>query len=251
MYCSVCLQYRMQGTPNWCSFKDCSQERLCYWAVKFLSPHHLGFRRPTRVSQHKPEEADQMGVYFVQSEMNSIRMNNVNEILFVNKDDPAMYFDTHRCFINEKGGKNLIVRHGCGNEKHCTVFITEAAGKTNLPLLLIFKGAFNGPIASSLQKIVPASTCRCSQSIDWTNNRAMELWKKAVWKPYLQGSNKSILLWDQIESHTHTNLIDSLDTLGTRIIQISDELTSVRQSCDVGITSRLKFDWWNYVRIVR
>ena len=58
-------------------------------------------------------------------------------------------------------------------------------------------------------------------------NRVMKLWKEAVWKPYIRGSNKSVLLLDSMEFHVHPNFIDSVDALGTRVIQIPGRFTSV------------------------
>ena len=216
-------------------------KRLRWWAYKLLLPHHLVFRRPTRVSQHTPVESEQMRVSFAQSTMTLIRMNNVDENLFVNMDETAVYFDTHHNYtVNEKGAKTVSVRHGCSNNKRCTVCITVAADGTKLPLFVIFKGAINGPIANSLHQIMPAGMHGCTQIKGWMDNRVMELWKEAVWKPYIQGSNNSALLLDSMESHIHPNFIDSVDTLGTRVIQIPGGFTYVSQPCDVGIIKPFK-----------
>ncbi len=64
----------------------------------------------------------------------------------------------------------------------------------------------------------------------------MELWKETVWKPYIQGTNKSALLLDQI----HPSFIDAVDSLGTQVIQIPGGFTFISQSCDVGIIKSFK-----------
>ena len=68
----------------------------------------------------------------------------------------------------------------------------------------------------------------------------MELWMEAIWKPYIQGSNRSALLLDSMESHIYHKFIDSVDTLDTRFIQIPGGFMSVSQNCDVDIIKPFK-----------
>ncbi len=177
----------------------------------------------------------------VQSATTMIRMNSIEGNLFVNMDEIAVYFDTHHNYtINEKGAKTVSVRHGCSNNKRCTVWITVAANGTKLPLFVIFKGASNGPIANSLQDIMPAGMYGCTQAKGWMDNRVIQLWKEIEWRPYIEGTNKSALLLYQMESHIHPSFIDAVDSLGTQMIQIPNSFTSVSQPYDVGIVKPFK-----------
>ena len=95
--------------------------------------------------------------------MTLIRINNIDENLFVHMDETAVYFDTNRNYtVNENGAKTVLVRHRFSN-KCCTVCITVAADGTKLPLFVILKGAINGPIANSLHQIMQAGMYRCAQ----------------------------------------------------------------------------------------
>ena len=83
--------------------------------------------------------------------MTFIRMDNVDENPFVNMDETAVDFETHHNHaVNEKGAKTVSVRDGCSDSKRSTVCTTVAADRTNLPLLVIFTGPINEPIANSL-----------------------------------------------------------------------------------------------------
>ncbi len=98
------------------------QEKLRWWAYKFLRRHLLVFRCPTHVSQHKPEESEQMRMSFAQSAMTMIRMNCIEGNLFVNMDETSVYFEMHHNYaINEKGAKTVSVWHVSSNNKRCPV----------------------------------------------------------------------------------------------------------------------------------
>ena len=71
-------------------------------------------------------------------------------------------------------------------------------------------------------------------------NRVITIWKEKVWYPYIQGSSKSELLLDAMESHIHSNSIDAVDERGTQVIQIPGGFAPVRQPCDVGIMKPFK-----------
>ena len=99
------------------------------------------------------------------------------------------------------------MQDGFSNNKRCTVCITFAADGSKLPLILIFKGGINEPIANSLHRIMLAGMHERTQVNAWMGKRVIELSEEAVWKPYIQGSNKSVLLLDSMESHNHLILL--------------------------------------------
>ncbi len=72
------------------------------------------------------------------------------------------------------------------------------------------------------------------------DNRMMELWKEKIWKPYVEGITNSAISLDQMESHIHSTFIDSVDEIGTRVIEIPGGFTSVSQPCDVGVIKPFK-----------
>ncbi len=228
----------LQIHPN---FKDGNRKRLCWWAHKFLQRFSLVFRRPTRVSQHTPEQAEETRAAFAQSTMTLVRMNGISDSMFVNMDETAVYFDAHHCStIHERGAKTVSVRRGSSENKRCTVCITVAADGRKLPLFVIFKGAVNGRISQNLHHILPHGIFGCTQPKGWMDNRVMELWKEKVWKPYIEGVANTALLLDKMESHIHPSFIDSVGELGTRVIEIPGGFTSVCQPCDVGIMKPFK-----------
>ena len=154
--------------PN---FKNNCMKRLRGWARKFHMRHQLVFRRPTRVLQYAPQEAEQRRAAFALSTMTLINMSSVSENLFLNMDESAVYFENQ----NEKCEKTVSVRYGSSSDKRCTVCIAFAADGTKLPLFVIFKGSINGPIANSLQQIMPDGMPGCTQRKAWMDYRVMEL----------------------------------------------------------------------------
>ena len=72
------------------------------------------------------------------------------------------------------------------------------------------------------------------------DNRVMCIWKEEVWYPYIQGSSKSALLLDAMESHIHSNFIDTVYEKGTKVIQIPRGFTPVCHPRDEGIMKPFK-----------
>ena len=136
--------------------------------------------------------------------------------------------------------QRLSVRHGSSANKRCTVCVTVAADGTRLPLFVIFKGSPNGPIAKSLQDIIPKGMYGCMQVKGWMDNRVMQIWTEKIWKPYVEGSTNSVLLLDQMEAHVHPNFIDASDNYGTNVVQVPAGFKSVSQPCDAEIMKPLK-----------
>ncbi len=193
------------------------------------------------MSQHTTEESEEMRQSFAQSTITLMRMNEISRNVFVNMDETAVYFDSQNNYtVCERGAKTVSVRRRSSMNKRCTVCITFAADRTNLPLFLIFKGAVSGPIANSSLHILPLGRHGCAQPKDWMDNRVMESWKEKIWKPYVEGITNAALLLDQMESHTHPTFIDSVDEIGTRVIEIPGGFTSVSQPCDVGVIKPFK-----------
>ncbi len=170
-----------------------------------------------------------------------VHMNSIPSGLLVNMDETAIYFDTHHSYtVNERCAKTESVRRGTSANKRCTVCITVAADSNKLPLFVIFKGAVSGPIANSIPHIMSEGMFGCTQVKGWMYNRVMNLWKEKVWKPYLEGSLGSALLLDQMESHIHTDFIDTVDEFGTPAILIPGGFTSICEPCDDGIMKLFK-----------
>ena len=51
------------------------------------------------------------------------------------------------------------------------------------------------------------------------DNRVMSIWKEKVCYPYIQGSSRSALLVDAMESHIHSNFIDAVDEKGRKLFR--------------------------------
>ena len=58
--------------------------------------------------------------------------------------------------------------------------------------------------------------------------------------PYMQGTLRSALLLDAMESLIYRDFIDVVDDQGTQVIQIIGGFTLVCQPCDVGIMKPFK-----------
>ena len=61
-----------------------------------------------------------------------------------------------------------------------------------------------------------------------------------MWNPYVQNINNSEFLLDQTECHNHSNFIDSVQLLSTRVVEIPGGFTYVSRPCDVGIMKLFK-----------
>ena len=61
-----------------------------------------------------------------------------------------------------------------------------------------------------------------------------------MWKLYTENINNSLLLLDQMEPHIYSNFIDSVQLLGTLMIEIPGAFTSALQPCDFGIMKLFK-----------
>ena len=142
--------------------------------------------------------------------------------------------------LTKKGATTVSVRHGSSDNKRCTICVTVAADGTKLPFFVIVKSAVIGRIANNLHRIMHDGMYGCTQPKSWMENRVMQLWKEKVWKPYVEGTMRSALPLDRMGSHTHPDFIDTADELGTRVIAIPGDFTSVCQARDVGIVKPFK-----------
>ena len=100
------------------------------------------------------------------SSLTSIRMNNIDENLSVAVENTAVYFDIrHKYVINKKVAQTLEVQHGRSDEKRFNVCVAGAGDGTKPRLLIIFKGAINGPILNSFQEFMPPIMCGSRQAV--------------------------------------------------------------------------------------
>ena len=74
----------------------------------------------------------------------------------------------------------------------------------------------------------------------WIYNRVMEICKEKVWKPYVENSEYSVLLLDQLKSQIHSNFIYSMKLIGTSVIEIPGGLPSLSEPSDLGIMKQFK-----------
>lgn len=92
--------------------------------------------------------------------MTLVRMNKISNNALVKMDETAVYFGSQsNCAVNEKGAKTVSVRCGRIANECSTVCIAVAANGTKLLLFFIIKGAVSGPIANTLQEMLPAGVC--------------------------------------------------------------------------------------------
>ena len=118
--------------------------------------------------------------------------------------------------------------------RHCCSCRNQASFLRN------FQSVVNGRIANTLHQIMPDGMYGCAQPKGWMDNRVMQLWKEKVSKPYVEGTMRSALPLDRMESHTHPDFIDTAGELGTRVIAIPGGFTSVCQARDVGFVRPFK-----------
>ena len=103
-------------------------------------------------------------------------MNDISNNAFVNMDKTAVYFDSHSNYtVNEKDAKIMPVLRERSANKCYTVCISVKSDVTKQSLFFIFKIAVSGPIANSLQKILPTSIHSCKDPKGWIDNRVMEI----------------------------------------------------------------------------
>ena len=173
--------------------------------------------------------------------MTYIRMDDIPRSLFANTDDTGIYLDTlHHTTVNVRGAKTVSVRRGSGSSQRYMLCITVAADGTKLPLFAIFEARPNGTIARNLHQILLSGMHGCVQEKCWMNNRVMSIWKEEVWYPYIQGTSRSALLSDGMESHIINDFINEVDEQGTQAIQIPRGFTSVCQPSDLGMMKLFK-----------
>jgi len=224
--------------PN---FKNGSNSKLRSWARHFRRRHRLVFRRPTRVAQSRPEEAEKMRDEFAKDVMSQIHLRKTPPKYFINMDETAVYFNPRVHYtIDEMGAETVCVRQGKRATSRLTACVSVAHDGTKLPLFLIFKGAENGPIAKSLPDILPDGVFGCTQRKGWMDNRVMGIWYETVYRPYVENAPHAMLLLDRQENHVHINFTERAELEGTYISFIPGGHTSVCQPCDVGINWPLK-----------
>lgn len=172
--------------------------------------------------------------------MIGLHSKGINQKFFVNMDQTAIYFDSKtRTTVSERGERTVSIRSD-SSSKRITLSVAVAYDGTKLPLFVVFKGQPNGRIEQDLPNILPAGMYGCCQKNAWMDERACLLWVDKVWKPYVAGTSKSLLLLDDFKCHKQRAFASRLDVLGTTLSLIPGGYTCVLQPCDVGINKPLK-----------
>ena len=131
-------------------FKVSCVNSIRWWIYRFLQRHKLALRRPPRVSQHVPAQAEAICESFAQSSRSHILMNDIPCSLFVNIDKTAIYFIPRTLLLPMDGSDNFSVR--CGTSSSQSARFAS--------ILLLMEGIFLYLLFLSLEKMaVLQGTC--------------------------------------------------------------------------------------------
>ena len=111
----------------------------------------------------------------------------------------------------EKSAKTVSEQHVSSDYKRSTECVTVAADCMKLLLFEIFKGGVIGRMTNSLHQILPDRMYGCTQAKGWMDSRVMQLWKEEICKLYVEGTMRSPLLLNRMESRIHPDFVDTLD----------------------------------------
>ena len=98
----------------------------------------------------------------------------------------------------------------------------------------------DGRIENSLYQIMPYGMYDCTHAKGCMYNRVIQSWNEKVWKSHVEGTLRSAIILDRMESPTHLDFSDTVDELETRITSISAGFTSVCQPYNEGIMKPFK-----------
>ena len=226
------------------NFHEGNWKALWKWIYKFLDRHGLTIRRVTRkgqISCGKLEEVKQRVVASINSRFKFGDLCDVDDSMFVNMDETAIYYESKQATtINNKGENTVAIRSTGSSSKRMTVCVACAYDGTKLPLFLVFKGKPDGRIEKNIQNELNEGIFACCQENAWMDERASKIWIDKIWMPYVCGKGKGFLLLDEFRCHKQESFVNKINELGTEVSFIPGGYTGVLQPCDVGINKPLK-----------
>lgn len=112
------------------TFKNGDILKQEYWCRSFRERHELVFRRPTRIAQHHPDEAEQVKLQFATNVMTLVKTRDVQLAMLANMDETAVYFDTKCLYtIEKRRTKTVYIRTGQSNNQRATCRATPTRKK--------------------------------------------------------------------------------------------------------------------------
>lgn len=178
---------------------------------------------------------------FVSAFKQNCEHENLQRNMFVNLDEPAIYFEAKPTSTVHPTECNTIAIRGSRSSNHgLTACVAVASDGSKLLLFVIFEGQPMRHIEKNLHNMLPYYVHGCCQSKDWMDQRGMKIRIVRFWKPYVQNAPKSFLLLDDFICHRHPTTVGLLQEVDTDTAFCSDGYTCVLQPCDVDIIKSLK-----------
>jgi len=224
------------------TFHDGDRKKLVHWVYKFLDRYHMSIRRVTHKGQklrlHLLEVRDDMAVSIRRRFVDGGSLQGLDLRFFVNMDETAVFFESKsKTTVHTRGARMVPARDSGSSAKRATVCIAIAADGTKLPLLFVFKGS---PGAQVQREIDRAGILGTVQKNGWMDERTTQIWFERVWRPYVDGHPRSLLMLDHFSCHMQESLHNSLASVGTDLELIPGGYTSVLQPVDVGVAAPFK-----------
>lgn len=164
----------------------------------------------------------------------------ISQNCLFNIDETAIWFDPvpHTILAFPKSGQTTIK----GIKKHTgriTAVLAITASGRKLPILFILPGTRNGRIAQQELKTYPKTHYYICQPNAWM--------EQSIWSWYIENvlrfeiQDPSVLLVDNLDCHisqTSVNIV--AESLGSEVVPLPENCTSVCQPLDVGVMGPLK-----------
>ena len=142
----------------------------------------------------------------------------------VSIDETDVPFDSPMTITLARRGSRTIPGASTGSSGRATAILGVSLNGEKLPVYLIFKAKPNACVHREVTGNVvargyPANVVMTVQDNAWCDIRVMTDWISWVWAPWLSArrSQHSYLMMDVFSAHMNSDVIESLEKLGTEV----------------------------------
>jgi len=220
-----------------------SVEQCRFWVYSIMDRNNLSIRRKTTDAKSLTEEELMSSkIDFVQEVRNSISFHDYPLKYVINMDETGSHFDiTPNSTIARRGSKRVSVQSS-NSSNACSIFLAVALDGSKLKPFVVFKGKKDGNLAKGIMKSnLDQRNHYAFQKSGWCDTDTMIIWAKTSLADHLKDCNTpSLLMMDNFSVHQTGPVKEALAELGTSVMYLPPNTTSVTQILDVGVNKQFK-----------
>ena len=222
--------------------KTSSARLMC--VSRFLAVNFLVHRVATHTAQRPPDEVHEDAKSHLVLAVPKCVGPTRDPRFILNMDQTNSKFgNSPGHTINQRGARTINMRTGTDDSKRCTVALTVSASGEMLTPMVVYKGTWQGRIATREIRDHPQGMKYVMQPKAWFDEATMLDWVNVVLRPYVVTAPVGIipiLFLDWFKMHLLGSVADAIQGLGVELEIIPPGCTGLVQPIDVGINKPFK-----------